>query len=132
MFIHYPISNTKKIETTISKKENTKVNYVLTTSLESSRWPMDIYYRENKHPKFDNNYFSIFYKLGDGYITNADVVESMYFTGMMVDGDIYYSSYNHDFVNAGKYFIYGGRDYVRTNNPNTLSFTVKNGLLIVL
>jgi hypothetical protein len=60
-------------------------------------------------------------------ITNADVVESLEFGMIEVDGKYYYSQSHHDYKSfADGEFIDGGRAYIRSSG-GAITTHIKNG-----
>jgi hypothetical protein len=129
---HFPYFNTEQVEQIYSEKDGVEVKYVCTTDLRASDVPVDVFYRETPHPEFGNRYFGLYYDNVRGHtmITNADIVESLEFGMIDVDGKYYYSASHHDYKSfADGEFIDGGRAYVRTNCP-TVMMRVINGKFI--
>ena len=59
-------------------------------------------------------------------ITNADIVESLEFGMIDVDGKYYYSQSHHDYKVVGDKMIDGGRAYIRSNGY-TVAMHIKDG-----
>lgn len=121
--IHNPVNpNCLDIAKRYSEKENTKINYVLTSDIHYSDHPFDIFYRENPHPEFGNRYFGI----SQSYITNADKAED-WVIGMIRDSkyNYYYSRSHHDCISIPGAMIDGGREYLR--GTNFLRFRIRKG-----
>jgi len=127
---HPKIFDTDKIEEIYSKKDGVPVKYVVTTDLQNSDQPLDIFYRDTPHPEFGNKYFGLYSKKGEHYITNADAVEDYEF-GMIQDKDNnwYYSSCHHDCLFIDGKMIDGGRVYIRSTGLDGV-FKIKNGEFI--
>ena len=125
---HEPLFDTAKVEEHYTQKDNTDVKYVCTTDLRESDRPMDIFYRSTPHPKFGNRYFGLFWGGPCGQhlmITDADIIESLEFGMIEVDGKYHYSQSHHDYrVIKGK-MIDGGRQYIRSSG-DAISMLVKN------
>ena len=123
---HNPIFDTEKVADHYSQKDGVPVKYVCTSDLRMSDQPWDIYYRDTPHPEFGNRYFGL--RPGDGavWITNADIIETLEFGIIDVDGTLYYSQSHHDFVKIGHKMIDGGRAYIRSGGGCDL-YVVKNG-----
>jgi hypothetical protein len=62
-------------------------------------------------------------------ITNADIVESLNFGMIEVDGKYYYSQSHHDYKVVGDKMIDGGRIYVKSSGGTTM-MRVINGKFI--
>jgi len=117
---HYPLFNIKKVEKIYSEKDGVEVKYVCTTDLRNSNIPADIFYRETPHPQFGNYYFGILQQHGQTMIINADIVESLEFGMIEVDGKYYYSQSHHDCKVVGDKMIDGGREYIRSSGGTTI------------
>jgi len=115
---HEPLFDTAKIEEHYTEKDGVEVKYVCTTDLRASDVPVDVFYRATPHPEFGNRYFGIFYDNFRGcmMITNADIVESLEFGMILVDGKYYYSQSHHDYKVVGDKMIDGGRAYIRSSH----------------
>ena len=125
---HHPRYDIEKIEQIYTEKDGVEVKYVCTTDLQQSDRPMDIFYRETPHPEFGNRYFGLYWSevRTSLMITSADVVESLEFGMIEVDGKYHYSQSHHDFkVIEGK-MIDGGRAYIKSSG-GAISMRVKNG-----
>ena len=111
-----------------SKKDGEPVTYVCTTDLNASDVPVDVYYRKTPHPEFGNRYFGLYHDHVRGHtmITNADIVESLEFGMIEVDGKYYYSQSHHDYKVVGDKMIDGGRAYIRSSGGTT-AMHIKNG-----
>ena len=126
---HEPLFDTAKVEKIYSEKDGVDVKYVCTTDLKASDVPVDVFYRPTPHPQFGNRYFGIYYDhVRDcTMITNADIVESLEFGMIEVDGKYYYSQSHHDYkVIEGK-MIDGGRAYIRSSGGCDSVMRVING-----
>jgi hypothetical protein len=130
---HEPMFDTEKVEEHYTKKDGVEVQYVCTTDLNASDVPVDVYYRETPHPEFGNRYFGLYHdRVRDHMmITNADIVESLEFGMINVDGKYYYSQSHHDYKSfADGEFIDGGRVYIRSN-AGAVAMRIKNGKFYV-
>jgi hypothetical protein len=128
---HFPYFDTEKVEKIYSEKDGVEVKYVCTTDLRASDVPVDVFYRETPHPEFGNRYFGLYYDNVRGHtmITNADIVESLNFGMIEVDGKYYYSQSHHDYKVVGDKMIDGGRIYVKSSGGTTM-MRVINGKFI--
>jgi hypothetical protein len=128
---HYPMFDTAKVEQIYSEKDGVDVKYVCTTDLRASDVPVDVFYRATPHPEFGNRYFGLYYDNVRGHtmITNADVVESLDFGMIEVDGKYYYSQSHHDYKVVGDKMIDGGRMYVKSSGGTTM-MRVINGKFV--
>ena len=123
---HESLFDTAKVEKLYTEKDGVEVKYVCTTDLKTSDRPMDISYRATPHPQFGNYYFGILRHNDQTMITNADVIESLEFGMIEVDGKYHYSQSHHDYkVIEGK-MIDGGRAYIKSSG-GAISMRVKNG-----
>jgi hypothetical protein len=115
-----------------SVKDGVPVKYVCTTDLNASDMPVDVYYRETPHPEFGNHYFGLYYDRVRDHtmITNADIVESLEFGMIEVDGKYYYSQSHHDYKVVGDKMIDGGRVYIKTNQGCDAVMRIINGKFI--
>jgi hypothetical protein len=132
---HHPLFNTARAEELYSKKDGIEVKYICTTDLHKSDMPMDVFYRETPHPEFGNKYFGLFRKPDAAsdrtlMITNADVIESLEFGMIEIDGKYHYSQSHHDYKVIGDKMIDGGRAYIRSSGGTT-SMRIKNGKFYV-
>ena len=126
--VHENLFDIEKVEKIYSEKDGVDVKYVCTTDLNASDVPVDVFYRATPHPQFGNRYFGIYYDHFRGHtmITNADVVESLEFGMICVDGVWYYSQSHHDYKVVGDKMIDGGRQYIRSSHgANTMR--IKDG-----
>jgi hypothetical protein len=114
---HNPLFDTAKAEELYSEKDGVDVKYVCTTDLQQSDRPMDIFYRATPHPKFGNRYFGIYWSQQHTslMITGADVIESLEFGMIEVEGKYYYSQSHHDYKVVGNKMIDGGRAYIKSS-----------------
>ena len=128
---HEPQFDTQKIIDIYSKKDGVEITYVCTTDLRASDVPVDVFYRATPHPQFGNRYFGVFHDpvRGGTYITDADIVESLDFGMIKVDGKYYYSQSHHDYKVVEGKMIDGGRAYIRTSGGCDV-FQVKNGKFV--
>ena len=113
---HEPNFDVALITEHYSKKDGVPVKYVCTTDLNASDVPVDVYYRETPHPEFGNKYFGLYHDHVRGHtmITNADIIESLEFGMIEVDGKYYYSQSHHDYKVVEGKMIDGGRAYIRS------------------
>ena len=128
---HEPLFDTAKVEAHYTEKDGVDVKYVCTTDLRASDVPVDVFYRETPHPEFGNHYFGLYWDHVRDHlmITNADVVESLEFGMIDVDGKYYYSQSHHDYKVVGDKMIDGGRIYVKSSGGTTM-MRVINGKFI--
>lgn len=128
---HHPQFNIDEVTQHYTKKDGVEVKYVCTTDLNASDMPVDVFYRATPHPEFGNRYFGLFYDnvRGSAMICNADIVESLEFGMIEVNGKYHYSASHHDYkVIEGK-MIDGGRAYIRSSGGAEV-FQVKNGKFV--
>jgi len=125
---HTPLFDTAKVEKTYSEKDGVEVKYVCTTDLNASDVPVDIFYRATPHPQFGNHYFGLYHDhMRDcTMITNADIVESLEFGMIEVEGKYYYSQSHHDYKVVEGKMIDGGRQYIRSSGGATV-MRITNG-----
>ena len=125
---HEPMFDVALVTEHYSTKDGVPVKYVCTTDLHASDVPVDVYYRSTPHPQFGNHYFGLYHDHVRGHlmITNADIVESLEFGMIEVDGKYYYSQSHHDYKVVGDKMIDGGRQYVRSSHGACMMY-VKNG-----
>ena len=116
---HESLFDTAKVEKLYTEKDGVEVKYVCTTDLKTSDRPMDIFYRATPHPQFGNYYFGILRHNDQTMITNADVIESLEFGMIEVDGKYHYSQSHHDYKVIGDKMIDGGRAYTRSSGGVT-------------
>lgn len=75
-------------------------------------FPIAIFYTEEAHPR-GSNYFGVFVnESGDFMITNG-ISATEPFDGLLVDGDVVYSRYRHDYREYKGAIVDGGRDYFK-------------------
>ena len=129
---HEPLFDTAKVEQIYSEKDGVEVKYVCTTDLRASDVPADVFYRATPHPEFGNRYFGLYHDHVRGHlmITNADVVESLEFGMIEVDGKYYYSQSHHDYKVVGDKMIDGGRAYIKTSQGCDVVMRIINGKFI--
>ena len=125
---HEPLFNIEEVEKLYTEKDGVEVKYVCTTDLRAGDVPVDVFYRPTPHPQFGNHYFGIYHDHFRGHtmITNADIVESLEFGMIEVDGKYYYSQSHHDYKTVGDKMIDGGRQYIRSNG-GVIMMHIKNG-----
>ena len=125
---HEPLFDTAKIEEIYGRKDGCEVRYVCTSDLNASDTPCDIFYRAEPHPDFGNRYFGLYWDTirNCTMITNADIVESLDFGMIEVDGKYYYSQSHHDYKTVGDKMIDGGRAYIRSSG-GAITTHIKNG-----
>ena len=128
---HETLFDTDKVGKFYSEKDGVDVTYVCTTDINASDVPVDVYYRKTPHPKFGNRYFGLYHDHVRGHmmICNADVVESLEFGMICVDGKYYYSQSHHDYKVIGDKMIDGGRVYIRSRG-NSLIVRIIDGKFI--
>jgi hypothetical protein len=74
--------------------------------------PVAIFYTELAHPE-GSNYFGIYNNIdGRTTITNA-ISATEPFSGLLIDNEVVYSRYRHDFREHNGIFVDGGRDYLK-------------------
>ena len=127
---HESLFDTAKVEKLYTEKDGVEVKYVCTTDLKTSDRPMDIFYRAKPHPQFGNYYFGILRHNDQTMITNADVIESLEFGMIEVDGKYHYSQSHHDYKVVGDRMIDGGRQYIKSSG-GAVAMRVKNGKFYV-
>src|SRR6056300_1949670 len=125
---HSPLFDIEKVTEHYTEKDGVPVQYVCTTDLKASDVPVDVFYRETPHPQFGNRYFGVFYDNFRGcmMITNADVVESLEFGMILVDGKYYYSQSHHDYKVVEGKMIDGGRAYIRSSG-GAVAMRIRDG-----
>ena len=130
--VHENLFHIEAIIEHYTKKDGVDVKYVCTTDLNASDVPVDVFYRATPHPEFGNRYFGLYWDTvrNNLMITNADVVESLEFGMIEVDGKYYYSQSHHDYkkFDNGK-MIDGGRAYIKSNGCDVV-MRVINGKFI--
>ena len=125
---HESLFDTAKVEELYVRKDGCEVRYVCTSDLNASDVPCDIFYRAEPHPDFGNRYFGLYWDTirNCTMITNADIVESLDFGMIEVDGKYYYSQSHHDYKTVGDKMIDGGRAYIRSSG-GAITTHIKNG-----
>ena len=125
---HESLFDTAKVEELYGRKDGCEVRYVCTSDLNASDVPCDIFYRAEPHPDFGNRYFGLYWdSIRDCMmITNADVIESLEFGMIKVDGKYYYSQSHHDYKVVGNKMIDGGRAYIKSSGGTTV-MRITNG-----
>jgi hypothetical protein len=125
---HEPLFDTAKVEELYGRKDGCEIRYVCTSDLNASDVPCDIFYRAEPHPDFGNRYFGLYRdSIRDCMmITNADVIESLEFGMIKVDGKYYYSQSHHDYKVVGNKMIDGGRAYIKSSGGTTV-MRITNG-----
>ena len=125
---HEPLFDTAKVEEHYGRKDGCEIRYVCTSDLNASDVPCDIFYRAEPHPDYGNRYFGLYWdSIRDCMmITNADVIESLEFGMIKVDGKYYYSQSHHDYKTVGDKMIDGGRAYIKSSGGTTV-MRIKNG-----
>jgi len=115
--VHENLFDIEKVTAHYTEKDGEPVHYVCTTDLRASDVPVDVYYRATPHPEFGNRYFGLYHDHVRGHlmITNADIVESLEFGMIEVDGKYYYSQSHHDYKVVEGKMIDGGRAYIRSS-----------------
>jgi len=128
---HTPVANIQFLINHYSEADGVDVQYVCTTELpHADNTPVDVFYRATPHPVFGNRYFGIISRSDRIFITNADNVEQLEFSMMVLPEGHFYSRFRHDFNSVGEFFIDGGRAYTRTNCPNISNYVILNGKFI--
>lgn len=129
---HTTITNIDKIIETYKNTEGVDVVYVCTTDIKYSDKPVDVFYREEKHPQFGNNYFGVSIDNDKIRVCNADVCTNCFFGVVENDeGMLEYSSS----LSEGKTFengnmIGGGRSKILSNGPVDI-FKIKDGQMVL-
>ena len=125
---HEPLFDTVKVEELYTQKDGVDVTYVCTTDLRASDVPVDVFYRATPHPEFGNRYFGLYHDHVRGHmmITNADIVESLEFGMIEVEGKYYYSQSHHDYKVVGDKMIDGGRAYIKSSG-GAVAMRIKDG-----
>ena len=81
-----------------------------------------IFYTEKSHPE-GSNYFGIGWRYypgvkEPGLIITDGISATEEFSGVLYNGEVYYSAYRHDFRQyPNGLFVDGGRDYTRFGGP---------------
>lgn len=103
----------------IAKVENMyNAKYVFESCLKTkygwSNFPVAIFYTEVAHPE-GSNYFGLYRTdFGDIMITNG-ISATEPFNALLVDEDVVYSRYRHDYREHKGAIVDGGRDYFKHN-----------------
>ena len=127
---HYPLFDTEKVIKHYEQKDGVPITYICTTDLRASDNPVDVFYRESPHPEFGNRYFGLLHSRYDGVmICNADIIETLEFGMIEVDGKYYYSQSHHDYKVVEDKMIDGGRAYIRSSGIVDV-FKVKDGKFV--
>lgn len=128
---HEPIFKIEKVIDHYTKKDGVPIEYVCTTSLDSSGLPTDVFYRETPHETFKNRYFGLYSGLWSlqTMICNADVIEKLEFGMIEFENEWYYSRHRYDCVLVGNQMIDGGRAYIRATGPYDV-FVVRDGKFV--
>lgn len=77
-----------------------------------SESPAAIFYTETPHPQ-GSNYFGIIESVESFSILDAKPAIDIPFIGLLIDGDVVFSRYRHDYREHKGIFVDGGRDYFR-------------------
>lgn len=107
---------TEKAIEIIEQKMNAK--YVFETCLKNrdGGWvnmPVAIFHTEQAHPQ-GSNWFGFYFDAMTGKSMIADGISATEtFQALMIDDEIVYSRYRHDFREHRGVFVDGGRDYTR-------------------
>lgn len=118
---HNPKLDVQRAAKLYSEKDGIEVKYVCTSATNrSAACAADVFYRETPHPEFGNRYFGLYLNpFADDaqvMIINADMIESLSFEMIEVDGAMHYSQHRHDFRSVGNGIaIDGGREYFRAS-----------------
>lgn len=128
---HRPIFDTSRVEKLYSEKDGVPVKYVCTSAPNAhANYAADIFFRETPHPQHGNRYFGLYrnpHFAADGtiMITNADMIETLDFDMVDINGTLHYSQHCHDYYYpAEDVFIDGGRSYLRRGG--NLGYEVKH------
>lgn len=112
--IHQPNLSTEKVIAHYTEKDGVPIKYVCTTSPGMGNVAGDIFYRDTPHPEFGNHYFSLYTDYnGRLMISGADIVETLDFDMIEVDGELHYSQHRHHFNSVKGIAIDGGRAYTK-------------------
>ena len=117
---HDTLTNVDQIIKTYKQTEGVDVKYVCTTDIVTGNTPADIFYRDTKHPEYNNNYFGLLINGESGVtIMNADMVTELHFGMVENDDGLYEYSRTADdtkvFANGNE--IAGGRLKIVSNAP---------------
>lgn len=105
----------------LEKHYNGKYVFESTIKGRDGRWldqAFAIFYTENAHPE-GSNYFAIGWQsypgeIGQSLIITDGISATKEFSGVLYNGEVYYSRFGHDFRQCtGNLFVDGGRDYLR-------------------
>jgi hypothetical protein len=94
-----------------------KAKYICETCLKGreggwANFPVAVFYTEKAHPE-GSNYFGLFFN-GRGELTITNAISALEpFAGIMIENDVVYSRYRHDYREHNGIFVDGGRDYLR-------------------
>lgn len=88
--------------------------------------PVDVFYQPNPdRSKGHTNYFGMFVRDGQLFITNAESAFSEPLMGVMCeDGEVLVSRYRHDCVIKDGAMVDGGRDYLRHSGDKLIKVMV--------
>lgn len=116
----------------IEEKYNAK--YVFESCIKNSNggwvnFPVAIFYTEEAHPE-GSNYFAFYERDGRFYISNGISATEPFF-GVLVEDEVIYSRYRHDFRERNGIFVDGGRDYIRSSSNKTVELKVEKNQLVV-
>jgi hypothetical protein len=95
-----------------------KAKYVFESCLKDSKGnyinnPAAIFYTEEPHPR-GSHYFAVYQDFpGNLVISNGISATEGEYNGVVVDDEVYYSRFRHDYREVGNIAIDGGRDYLR-------------------
>lgn len=130
-----------KIEELYTQLNGAPVKYVMDTSIKNTKgnWsdqPVALFYCEKRHEVSDSHYFVIYCDLFDSlsYVANGQSAVDHTYTGLVLNNEIYYSRYRHDFRQVGPDTIDGGLDYVRLMGCTLpiVRFNIVDGQCIVV
>ena len=97
--------------------------------------PVQIYYVDTVNDPAHSNYFGMFARGNDVYITNGISTANIEITAVeSPDGEIIYSRFRHDYraTKDGTTTIDGGRDYTRSSSPaNFLTLMIVDGEIVI-
>lgn len=91
----------------------------LCIKLKTGEWTnfaVSVFYQKTPAKPEYSNYFGLYTKGGNAYITDAISAVDTSFLGVVADdGEVIYSAYRHDYTTSkdGSVFIDGGREYIR-------------------
>jgi len=98
-------------------EEKMNATYVFESCLKNrnggwANMPVAVFYTETAHPQ-GSNYFGVYTNIdGKTMITDA-ITATEPFDGLLIDNEIIYSRYRHDFREHNNIFVDGGRDYLK-------------------